>query len=161
VTRPPGVYNNSATWYRIFTIPIGGLNIAMSGLTISNGYLNGIGGSGGGIQSSSNLTLTNCAIANNTSLGGGGVHVGGADAVFTGCTFSGNYSANTGGAINFGGNTLRLTNCTISNNFGSSGGGGIRMVGNTAEVTNCTIANNTQYLNGSGAVKMVQIVCVK
>src|SRR5215213_4297659 len=75
VTRPPGVYNNSATWYRIFTIPIGGLNIAISGLTVSNGYLNGIGGSGGGIRSYSYLTLTNCAITNNTSLSGGGINM--------------------------------------------------------------------------------------
>jgi CSLREA domain-containing protein len=146
------VRRNTASEYRIFHIPNGGLNIVISGLTISNGFLNTLNpgggpvdlGLGGGIRSLSPLTLTDCVISGNAALWGGGVFLG-AGGVFTGCTFNSNSSFNYGGGINLSGGTLRLSNCTISDNFGDSGGGGILTAG-TLEVTNCTITGNTHNI---------------
>src|SRR5262249_33710963 len=58
------VRRNTGGDYRIFHIPNAGLNIAISRLTINNGFvpvnLSG-GDEGGGIKSFSALTLTDCA----------------------------------------------------------------------------------------------------
>jgi CSLREA domain-containing protein len=138
--------------YRIFNIPNHGLVIAISGLTISNGR----SFNGGGISSSSHLTLTDCAIQGNyaDNIGGGVFLLNGASGVFTGCTFSGNSSSSGGGGIHYsGGSTLRLSNCTISGNAG----GGIYHVFGTLEVVNCTIAGNTSRagisVNGTGYLR--------
>ncbi len=73
---------NAATNFRIFNIPQGvSNNVAISGMTISNGRNSDFGG---GILSLSNLTLTNVHLSGNQS--GGGVGLGFADGVFTGCT---------------------------------------------------------------------------
>ncbi len=150
------VRRNTNSEYRIFTIPNGGLNIVMRGLTITNGVQNGVGGSiGGGIFSSSPLTLTDCVIAGNQALFGGGVVLG-ADGVFTGCTFSGNTSFNTAGGISFGGGTLRLSNCTINDNFGSRGGGGILTTG-VLEAINCTITSNRHVSSAPGSVSGILV----
>ncbi len=136
--------------FRIFNLPNAGPNVAISGLTLSNGR---VVGNGGGIQSLSNLTLTDCAVSGNEAVNGagGGVYLQG-NGTFTGCAISGNTAGVQGGGINFLGNlgrTLRLLNCTISGNRANSEGvgGGIantcdRGTG-TLEVTNCTIAENT------------------
>jgi CSLREA domain-containing protein len=152
--------------YRIFNIPGSGLNVAISGLTISNGKP-ASGSSGGGIRSFSNLTLTNCAIVNNETVGialGGGVDLLSADGLFTGCTFSGNTAASQGGAINYqgnGGHTLQLTNCTISGNTANGGGfgGGIANISSsgssTLAVVNSTIASNTSATANGGGIRTV------
>ena len=150
------VRRNTNSEYRIFTIPNGGLNIVMSGLTITNGVQNGVGGSiGGGIFSSSPLRLTDCVIAGNQALFGGGVVLN-ADGVFTGCTFSGNTSFNTAGGISFGGGTLRLSNCTINDNFGSRGGGGILTTG-VLEAINCTVTSNRHVSSAPGSVSGILV----
>ena len=153
---------NAASDFRIFNIPAGVANgVAISGMTISNGRLP-VFEFGAGLQSRSNLTLTNVHMTGNqpTSFsGGGGVALVLADGVFTGCTFSGNQAAGSAGAIEFqgdGGRTLRLVNSTVSGNrvVSSSGeGGGIRHVTTSGngrlEIVNSTITGNTAA-NGSG-----------
>ena len=145
----------NAASFTIFNIASGVTNgVAISGMTISNGRdVGGAGqdGFGGGIDSTSNLTLTNVYVTGNQAVGGGGVALGFADGVFTGCTFSGNTATLNGGGINYegdGGHTLRLINSTVSGNSATnSGGGGIinfSQVGNSRlEVVSSTVANNT------------------
>ena len=141
---------NAATDFRIFNIAFGLTNgVAISGMTITGGRATG--DFGGGINNHSNLTLTNVHLTGNQADLGGGVAIGFADAVFTGCTFSGNTaSGGSGGGIFYqgdGGHTLRLVSSTVSGNSATIRGGGIENVSNGGnsrlEVTNSTIANNT------------------
>ncbi len=139
--------------FSVFSIAAGVTDrVAMSGMTISNGYIN----FGGGIDSLSNLTLTNVDVTGNWGVLGGGVAIFSADGVFTGCTFSGNKTNLFGGGIYFqggGGHTLRLLNCTISGNYAASKGGGVLnrcFSGDSKlQVVSCTIVNNS----GAGGIE--------
>lgn len=143
--------------YRIFDVPSSNLDVAISGLTISNGLLTAAGSVGAAIRSNSALTLTNVAIINSQAGIGGGVHLS-ADGTFTGCLFSGNKGGNQGGGINFeggdGSKTLRIINSTVSTNSvqGNGFGGGIFNTRGTVEVRNSTIANNTSTTGNGGGV---------
>jgi len=155
---------NAATEFRIFTIPAGIPQVAISGITISNG--NSLVGSedfGAGISSLSNLNLTNVHTTGNQARIGGGIALQSADGVFTGCTISGNLAnAGSGGGIYFegsGGRTLRVVNSTVSGNSSADQGGGIANIGSVGnsrlEVTNSTIADNAA-LNGGGISTFTQ-----
>jgi uncharacterized protein (TIGR03437 family) len=159
---------NAATGFTIFNIPGGVPQVDIRGMTISNGRdVGGPGGDGfgGGIDSSSNLILTNVHVTGNQAGGGGGVSLAFADGSFTGCTFSSNQATGAtqgGGGIFFrgdGGHTLRVVNSTVSGN-GSGSDGGISNVsvgGNSRlEVVNSTIANNTGAGSGGGISTFTQ-----
>ncbi len=157
--------DSAAPNFRIFFIPIALANgVTISGITITGGLDSG--GNGGGIQSFSNLTLTNVHLTGNQAVSGGGVSLISADGVFTGCTFSGNTAVSDGGGVFYrgnGGRTLRLVNSTISgNNNGSNFGGGI-LNGSTSgnsrlEAVNSTISGNINGLifGGGGIVTYTQ-----
>lgn len=103
------------TEFRVFNIPLGVANgVAISGMTISGGRATG--SFGGGIYSQSYLALTNVHLTGNQAAGGGGVSLGRADGVFTGCTFSSNTAVTDGGGIFYQGDdrTLRLINCRLA-----------------------------------------------
>src|SRR6266567_2399170 len=109
--------NNSV---RVFNIGSAGQNISVtiSGLTIAKGNASDVGG---GIVNKSVgiLTITGCAISNNTAGSGGGI-----------------YKSNGG--------TVTITNSTISGNTASNGGGGgIYNINGTVTITNSTISGNT------------------
>jgi CSLREA domain-containing protein len=139
--------------FRIFEIPGDGLNISMSGLTVSNG--SPASGGGGGIRSNSELRLTGVAVINNRAIDGAGVQLNERDGFFTDSTFSGNVSSSGGGGIAYlgaAGSTLRLVSTTISGNTAAVGGGiatnTARIVGaGTHEVflINSTVANNVGF----------------
>ena len=136
---------NAATNFRVFNIPVGVANgVAISGMTVTGGNA-GSGLFGGGINSQSNLTLTNVHVTGNQANDGGGVSVSFAAGVFTGCTFSGNTSSAQGGGIDYqgNGNTLRLLNSTVSGNTSNIGGGISNSSANSrVEITSSTIVNN-------------------
>jgi hypothetical protein len=141
------VRRNTGGYYRIFTVATGS-NVALGGLTISNGYggiwndggtltLNNLtvsgnsaGGQGGGIVNSNGgtLTLNNSTISNNhvfggLSYGGGGISNQGATLTINNSTISGNDTQDVdstygGGIVNLG--TLTLNNSTVSRNSASS-----------------------------------------
>jgi hypothetical protein len=118
---------------------------------------NGSDGVGGGIYNAGTLTLNNCTVAANSSVGGlgGSTQINGAN--------GGN--ATGGGIYNAG--TLTLNNCTLSGNSiggggGSSGGtgfgggiggsgygGGIYNIG-TLALNSSTLAGNTAYGGAGG-----------
>ena len=152
----------NAADFTVFNIA-GGVTsgVTISGMTISNGRdVGGAGqdGFGGGIDSVSNLTLTNVHVTGNTANTGGGVALAFADGVFTNCTFSNNTAADAGGGgggIFFqgdSGRTLRLVSSTVSGNHSANSAGGIDNVstGNNSrlEITNSTITGNTALSAG-------------
>lgn len=128
--------------------------ISISGVTIRNGNSN-VYGSGGVYSLDNTLTMTNCAIVNNTlnySSGyGAGVFSAGpltmTNCLVAGNTLTGSSTAVGGGVCLYFGGTSTLTNCTISGNSAGgtldSDGGGIAIIGNSTTLTNCTITNNT------------------
>jgi hypothetical protein len=137
------------------------ISSSISGVTIT-------GGSGyGGVVNEGTLTLTNCTVSNNTSVGyyAGGAGVGnGGTLTMTNCTVSGNsaqgvYGASGGGVGN--GGTATLTNCTISGNYvgaQSASGGGLENTG-TVTLTNCTVSGNIGGgLSNSGTVTLANTI---
>ncbi len=150
----------SAAEFRIFNIPNAGLNVAINGMTISNGKVTG--GFGGGVNSFSPLALNGVNVTGNNAGYGGGVRLSGADGTFTNSTFSNNVASQEAGAIYYSsnsGNRLVLANSTISGNVVSSGSGyagGIEHACNATclmSVVNSTIANNIGA-NGGGIISI-------
>lgn len=97
-------------------------------LTVTGGYA--AEGSGGGIQNTGELTLTECVISGNTAGYGGGIFNGGnADQgtllTLNGCTITGNTAqtetnGGQGGGV-WNGSALVQTNTTISGNTADNG----------------------------------------
>ncbi len=110
--------------YRVFNISSG--TVSISGLTISNGYING---NGGGIYNTGLLSLTDTTVSNNSA-------------------FNSTSPASGGGIYNAG--ILSLTNSTVSNNSipGMGNGGGIFNAFYNLTMTNVTISGNS--ISGSG-----------
>ena len=132
--------------YVVFDVNAG-IVVSLQGLTVSNGRA----GFGGGVRSAGNLTITECAITANTSLGNGaGVVNNGGTLTINRSTISGN-TALDGAVVNQGvggGATATLTNSTISGNTATNVIGGIANVnfgGPAISLTllNCTVTGNT------------------
>ena len=90
---------------RIFDVP-GGVTAAVSGLTMAHGNTLG-GGSGAAVLNSGTLTLTNCAVQDNSGGSGGGLANSGTLTV-SNCTFARNQSTGNGGALRNNG-VMRVT----------------------------------------------------
>ena len=100
-----------------------GVTASLSGLTVSDGSAT----NGGGIVNAGMLTITDCAIDNNSAL---------------------TLNSNGAGAIDNVG-SMTITDSSIDNNQGD-GSGGIRNDGSMT-ITNCTIAGNSaDYGDGGG-----------
>ena len=151
------VSGNNAS--RVFSITGPSTTVTLNDLTIANGQSTAASGSlGGGIYVSySTVNLNNCAVVNNTAVGGTnsssyGGGIGNAGTMnLTNCTIaynsaSGSSIGNAAGGIGNAG-AMNLTNCTIAHNsvgggnFNQDLGGGIANSG-TLTLTNCTVANN-------------------
>jgi len=128
----------------------------ISGLEITHGNNQGVGG--GGIYNSGSLTLTNDLIDHNntTDIGGGVDSPGGLAAITSltvmGCTITGNTSGSSGGGIYGGTNTVSITNSTITNNRGGQGGGGLFLATTTSTITGSTISGNTATGYAGGGI---------
>ena len=141
------VSGNNAS--RVFGITEPGIDVAISGMTITQGRAT----SGGGIQSvGANLTLTSVAITGNNAQGGvgGGIdHEGGGSLFIGGSTIAGNQNTFRGGGVHIGSGAATIVNTTITNNT-SVRGGGIRGSGG-ADITlvHVTVSHNTATGAGS------------
>jgi hypothetical protein len=118
--------------------------------TVSNSTLTGNGGAdtqtGGGIGNYLGmLTISGCALSDNSSETGGGIANIGGMLMVSGCTLSGN-SAYDGGGI-FSGGTMTVTGSTLSGNSASYICGGIDNRG-TATVSNSTLTGNSATFGG-------------
>ena len=166
--------------FRIFHITSSTAVVSIFRLRILNGIA-GDDGDGGGVRSAGVLTLTDCIISGNQSVGseflgghGGGVLNESGTMMIRRCTISNNSASyftgssgdipngSGGGVFNESGGSLTITNSTISGNscsvhdgfdlnFGAGGGGGIDN-GGSMTVRNCTISGNS--VDGTGMVIM-------
>jgi CSLREA domain-containing protein len=158
----------AATDFRIFNIagdiPSG---VAITGMVITGGNA-GNGNFGGGINSGSDLALTNVHVTGSMAGSGGGASLTFAGGIFRNCTFSNNSSSNAGGGgggIFFFGNsgyTLRLVSSTVSGNHSANNGGGIHNLSGSSggnsriEIVNSTVANNTANVGSGGILTFTQ-----
>jgi hypothetical protein len=172
--------NTQSLAFRIFHITSSTAVVSISRLTILNGIA-GDDGDGGGVRSAGVLTLTDCIISGNQSVGsellgghGGGVLNERGTMMIRRCTISNNSasyftgssgdipSGSGGGVFNEPGGSLTITNSTVSSNscsvhdgfdlnFGGGGGGGMDN-GGSMTVRNCTISGNSA--DGTGMVIM-------
>ncbi len=146
--------SNAATEFRIFSVGVAtNSGVAISGMTVTGGYLSNNDDVGGGIRNDTGaiLSLTNVHITDNTAAIGGGVYLApSSNGVFTNCTFSANSSTRPiygGGGIRNLGN-LTVTNSAISGNRAIDGGGILNS--GSLTVTDSTISGNTAtYSEGS------------
>jgi hypothetical protein len=147
---------------RIFNIGTpGGNTVAISGLTLTRGFVSG--GNGGAINDSGGaaLAISDSAITNSTSdQNGGGIYAGG-DLTLSASTISGNVAVNGGGvsanSVNKYNNSSvdSIVDTTISHNQATgtasyNGGGGIYQQGSTLTLARSTISGNTATSSGGG-----------
>jgi len=127
-----------------------GVTASLSGLTISGGNaetVGGVNGDGGAIDNSGTLTLTNMALTSNDAIDGAGIaNEPGGKLTVSDSTLSGN-TGTTGGAV-YNAGTLTATNTTIAANTAFLGAG-VFNVG-TLTLVNSTIADNTVPTGGIG-----------
>jgi hypothetical protein len=124
----------------VVTISRSRAHVALSELTIQNGFAS----NGGGIYNNGILTVNHAAVSGNSAQNyccgsGGGIYNNGKMTVNK-STLSGN-SANAGGGGISNNGTLRITNSTLSGNLGFSGGG-IQNNGGTLTINNSTLSKN-------------------
>src|SRR5262249_27296075 len=88
-------------------------SLTLSRLTITEGNA-GPGGSGGGLLSFNQTTLTDCVISDRSARDGGGVEIGlGFPLTLPDCPLINNTASNKGGALRSDSATATLTNCAI------------------------------------------------
>jgi len=122
---------------RIFQVTTTTAQVSISGITLTNGTSNSLGG--GAIANAGSLTLTDSTLVNNNYVGGSG----------------------GGGAI-YNAGTLTLDHVTLDTNEslirdisnqitgGSSGGSIFNAVNATLDASYTTISNNSSYTSGGG-----------
>ena len=143
--------SDTAADFRIFTVPGAATNVAISGMTISNGRDT----AGGGIYSIGRLTLSRVVLSGNyTSGSGGGLNLISESLVYA-SSIIGNTANLQGGGITFAsddGGALRLIDSTVSGNTAGDSYGGILFASSSAtgrlEVGNSTIAYNAATSTG-------------
>ncbi len=144
---------------RVFDVAQG-VNVTLSGMTISNGlglslfYSQPLNGYGGGILNEGTLTVSGCTLSANSAQFGGGVYNAAKGTLtLSSCTVSGNHAPYGGGMDNEGKATV--SNSTLSSN--STGGtdvslagtaGGSIYNGGTLTVSGCTVSNNDAGIGG-------------
>ncbi len=136
---------------RVFNIDDGNsetnIDVALDGLTISNGVV----GSdvGGGILNRENIILSRTTISNNSANEGGGIFNQGTAIIEDSSAINNGSTGDGSGILNNG--NLTVTNSNISSNTSSlTKGAGIANNG-TATVDNSTINNNRIAAAGAGA----------
>jgi Bacterial Ig-like domain (group 3) len=135
-----------------------GVTATLSGLTLTDGYVNtGPDGghlSGSGLYNEGTTTLNDCTISGNSAAEGSALQNGGfyndevGTLILTDCTISGNSSPLGAGGLN-NLDKATLTGCTISGNSTGVGGGGLFNDG-TATLTDCTISGNSANVRAGG-----------
>lgn len=163
----------------VFTVN-NGVTVVISGVTIENGHASF---GGGGIDSSGNLTLTDCVVTNNTvtstgTVRGGGIIASGA-LTLTNTTISNNTITSTGAVNGFdisgpaifwaGTSAMTISASTISGNAGvldrtgagpsGQGDAAVTIAFGSANMRDSTISGNTAATGAnmlsSGAISML------
>jgi hypothetical protein len=136
---------------RVFEVAKG-KQVALSGLTISNGLA--VAGSGGGIlvdAGGAGLTVSNTILSGNSAANGSGGAIANFGGTLTviGSTLSDNQANSSGGAImSNGGGTLTVTGSTLSDNHAKNGSGGAILNLGMLTVSGSTLSNNSAAYGG-------------
>jgi RTX calcium-binding nonapeptide repeat (4 copies) len=144
--------NNTARIFNVNPFSQTGVDVVISGLTLTRGAASS---GGGAIRNQGNLTLAGVAVVSNNAISnseGGGVYNAGTLTI-TNSTFVGNratdiFSDGGGGVYNSSG-VLTITRSTFAGNS-ATGGGGVRIFRGTATVTDCTFTGNAASAFGGG-----------
>ncbi len=138
--------------------------VTMEGLTLTGAD---IGGFGGAIDSSENLTLRNMVIRGNSAQGGGGVGATGPLSIFD-SDVSNNVSSSAGAGIHVhptANGTYQIVRTTVSNNqilssVSARGGGIFSNVPTNSSflVIDSTVISNTATLDGAGIASIGPLV---
>jgi CSLREA domain-containing protein len=121
-------------------------NLTLTGGTASPGAGGGSysdDGNGGAIsvRPGSALTLNNCTVTGNSSVGGNGAGITNSGALtLNNCTVADNTTSLFGGGINNSG-TMTLNSCTVAGNTAETGGGILSQ--GTLNIGNTIVADNT------------------
>ena len=125
-------------------------NVTISGFTVRNSGLRGFTSSRGAIDidDSSNITISNCEVINNTSINGAGLDLDHADNVLIkNCVFAGNSASNIGSLSFTDADGIVLENVTVADNTGGFNGiGGIAVYYSNSDIT---IKNSIIWNNGN------------
>lgn len=126
--------------------------VEISNLRITNGS----GGSGGGINNTGRLTLTDTLVSDNSAASyGGGIFTTGFDLTLNHTTVSGNTAWNGAGIYSlFRTNTITLNNSTIVGNTANNTGGGVYNSLGTLVISDSTLADNVGAIWGGGIVNL-------
>jgi len=139
---------------RVFLITGAGFSTKLSGLKLTGGRTRD---TGGGLLAASDfnyspasLSLSNCVVTRNASIGnfGGGLYVSIGTFNLTDCTVFDNNARSGAGFWSFSTQTT-LTNCTVSGNNAIEGGGGVATNG-TFSAVNSTFSGNSTGGYGGG-----------
>jgi pectin methylesterase-like acyl-CoA thioesterase len=116
-----------------------GYDVSIEGVTIANGK----GGfTGGGIINSSNLTLINSAVSDNSARYGAGIYAfGSSSTTLVNSQVTANAAMDTGGGI-WSAGTVTLVNSTVSGNSAGMEGGGIMNGGGVVRLHGSTVTDN-------------------
>lgn len=134
---------------RVIHISDSGTNVAIEGLTIRNGTVNGYGG-GIGVDNASTLSLTDSSVTNNTATtDGGGIGASKASSVtLNNSGITGN-SAARGGGIGANNSSVILTDSLVTDNTATNNGGGIGALNASSVIlTSSSITHNSAAKGG-------------
>jgi len=103
------------------------------------------GGGAISIWSQSNVVISKCIITNNrvTFRSGGAINCRDSELSLSNCVIADNSANGDGGGLLLYGSDSTITNCTITGNSGGWKGGAIFFSLGTANITNCIIRSNT------------------
>ncbi|MEH1816951.1 MAG: Calx-beta domain-containing protein, partial [Nostoc sp.] len=120
-------------------------SLSIDGLKITGG--NAGSNNGGGIYSTSSVTVSNSNFSGNIAALGGGIYST-SSVTASNSTISGNTANTSGGGI-YSTSSVTASNSTISGNTANTNGGGIYS-STTTTLSNSTVSSNTVKVNGGG-----------
>jgi hypothetical protein len=139
----------------------GTLSATLDGLSISDGYANGLDARGGGLFVNGgvfglNLTMSNCIVRANMASAGGGMFYQSAHVRMWRCRFEDN-AATKGGALRGQAAYLRCDSSRFHSNSATDAGGVISLTGNPSPDSvfmNCLFTDNVCTAGSGGVASM-------
>ena len=135
--------------YHVMDISGTDANTYLSGLTIRDGFANGLDPNflGGGLLAiNSDAYITRCTFTHNVAVAGGGVASMNSNNIYDGCIFENNMALMHGGAMTaFNGTPLLLNSYLMGNQIPSDtflGGAALSGTTTSLAIVSCTIADN-------------------
>lgn len=132
--------------FSVFTVDAG-VNATISALTVTLGR---VLTNGGGINNQGTLTLTDCAIAGNSSANQGGGIYSTTTLTLTNCNITHNEAGGSGGGLYANSGTTYVTGGSFARNKAGFQGGGIEADSGTMTITDTSVTDNMAATSGGG-----------